>query len=65
MKIPREGFNTPVESIGTWASHADEDVLRPAPNKEGVELGGNDLATKQKMFEPQRAQRTRRLLFSL
>jgi hypothetical protein len=62
MKIPREGFNTPVESIGTWASHADEDVLRPAPNKEGVELGGNDLAAKQKIYEPQR---TRRLLFSL
>jgi hypothetical protein len=36
--------NTPVESIGTWASHADEDVLRPAPNQEGVELGRNDLA---------------------
>ena len=46
MKIPREGFNTPVESIGTWAFHADEDVLRPAPNKEGVESGGNDLTAK-------------------
>ncbi|HET9533561.1 MAG TPA: hypothetical protein VFQ92_24620 [Blastocatellia bacterium] len=47
MMIPREGSNTPVESIGTWASHADEDVLRPTPNKEGVEPGGNDLASMQ------------------
>jgi hypothetical protein len=47
MTIPREGFNTPVESIGTRASHADEDVLRPTPNQEGVEPGGNDLAAMQ------------------
>ena len=33
MPIPREGFNTPVESIGTWASHWDEDVLRPCRKK--------------------------------
>lgn len=49
MKIPREGFNTLVESVGTWASHADEDALRTTPNQEGVEPGGNDLAVMQVM----------------
>jgi hypothetical protein len=39
--------DTPVESIGTWASHADEDVLRTASNKEDAEPGGNDLAAMQ------------------
>jgi hypothetical protein len=47
MVIPREGFNTPVESIGTWASYRDEDVLRPASNNEDAEPGRNDLAATQ------------------
>jgi hypothetical protein len=47
MVTPREGFNTLVESVGTWASHRDEDALRTTPNQEGVELGGNDLAAMQ------------------
>jgi hypothetical protein len=44
MAIPREGLNTPVESIGTWASHRDEDVLRTTPKSEGVEPVRNALA---------------------
>ncbi len=39
--------DTPVESIGTWASHVDEDVLRTTSNQEDVEPGGNDLAAMQ------------------
>jgi hypothetical protein len=42
MPIPREGFHTPVESIGTWATLVVEDVLRPLPNKEGKEISRND-----------------------
>lgn len=44
MVTPREGFDTLVESVGTWASHGDEDALRPTSNQEDVELGRNDLA---------------------
>jgi|GEM_PF-3610476 len=32
MVTPREGFNTLVESVGTWASQRDEDALRTTSN---------------------------------
>ena len=47
MVTPREGVIAPVESVGTWASHADEDALRTTPKQEGVEPSGNDLAAVQ------------------
>lgn len=43
--------DTPVESVGTWASHRDEDALRTTPNQEGVEPGGNGLAAMQMGME--------------
>lgn len=43
--------DTPVESVGTWASHRDEDALRPASNQEDAEPGGNDLAAMQMRME--------------
>ena len=60
MVIPREGFNTPVESVGTWASHRDEDALRATPNQEGVEPGGNDLAAMQTNGESLKMKKAKR-----
>jgi hypothetical protein len=62
MVIPREGFNTPVESIGTWASYRDEDVLRPASNNEDAEPGRNDLAATQTKEQSQMKDKTGQFL---
>jgi hypothetical protein len=44
--------DTPVESVGTWASPSgDEDALRTASNQEDAEPGGNDLAAMQMKIE--------------
>lgn len=48
--------DTPVESVGTWASHRDEDALRTASNREDAEPGGNDLAAMQIRMEKTKRQ---------